>query len=408
MAYTELIKSFARIRRAMQEFYVYGFKSRSGYDELSGRSYDDARRRIESFLSDHIRFRRTADGKTVSISVNSRSKAHDPLFRAWKAKSFTDGDITLHFVLFDILHDTNESFTLGEVSDMIDERLSVFSEPRTFDESTIRKKLREYADAGIVTTEKQGRTVLYRRAPDTALPSAEVLDFFAETAPCGVVGSYLLDKIPQHESLLSFKHHYITATMDSEVICTFLEAIHESRSVIIENENSYGKKTTHGAVPLRLMISVQSGRQYLMVYDADDRRIRAYRTDRVVSISKSDVCEDMQQHREELRGMQEHMWGIGTTGISGDRMEHIDMTICYDDDEQHIPQRLMREKRCGTVEIIDGNTAKFSADVYDVSELIPWVRTFLCRIVDIHISVPALEKRFLDDIQRMYSMYDEA
>lgn len=32
MAYSELIKNFEKIRSYMREFYVFGFKSRNGYD----------------------------------------------------------------------------------------------------------------------------------------------------------------------------------------------------------------------------------------------------------------------------------------------------------------------------------------------------------------------------------------
>ena len=46
MAYSELVKSFERIRNYMREFYVYGFKSRDEYGMKSTRSYDNERRRI--------------------------------------------------------------------------------------------------------------------------------------------------------------------------------------------------------------------------------------------------------------------------------------------------------------------------------------------------------------------------
>ena len=52
MAYSELVKSFERIRNYMREFYVYGFKSRDEYGMKSARSYDNERRRIESWLGD--------------------------------------------------------------------------------------------------------------------------------------------------------------------------------------------------------------------------------------------------------------------------------------------------------------------------------------------------------------------
>ena len=97
MAYKELIKNFNRIRDYMREFYVYGFKSRDDYTKKSARSYDDEKRRIESWLGEYMKFRQDADGKKVFFSIDSRVTTHNPLYKAFKAKSFTDKDITLHF-----------------------------------------------------------------------------------------------------------------------------------------------------------------------------------------------------------------------------------------------------------------------------------------------------------------------
>ena len=49
--------------------------------------------------------------------------------------------------------------------------------------------------------------------------------------------------------------------------------------------------------------------------------------------------------------------------------------------------------------------ARFSADVYDASEMIPWIRTFICRITELHISNAQLEENFLRDIRAMQAMY---
>ena len=48
--FQELIKNFDRIRDYMRQFYVYGFKVRGEYTEKSARTYDNERRRIESWL----------------------------------------------------------------------------------------------------------------------------------------------------------------------------------------------------------------------------------------------------------------------------------------------------------------------------------------------------------------------
>jgi len=119
-SYNELIKNFERTRAYMREFYVYGFKSREEYNKKSARSYDDERRRMESWLGDHMSFVRTPEGKSVFISIDSRNICHNPFYKPWKAKSFTDLDVTLHFIVFDILHSPEISMTVNEIMDVIE------------------------------------------------------------------------------------------------------------------------------------------------------------------------------------------------------------------------------------------------------------------------------------------------
>ena len=85
MAYSELMKNFERIRAYMREFYVYGFRSREEIGKKSARSYDNERRRIESWLGDYMGFRQSENGKNVFLSIDSRSTDRNPLYQAWKA-----------------------------------------------------------------------------------------------------------------------------------------------------------------------------------------------------------------------------------------------------------------------------------------------------------------------------------
>lgn len=406
MAYSELIKSFNRIRDYMREFYVYGFKSRDEYNKKSARSYDDERRRLESWLGDHMQFRQSPEGKTVFISIDSRVSHHNPMYTAWKAKSFTDGDITLHFILFDILYSADIALTLNEITDAIDEYLISFNEPKMFDSSTVRKKLNEYVSEGIIVSEKQGKTKYYRRADSVDFSDANILDFFSEVAPCGVIGSYLLDKLDSHDEHFAFKHHYITGAMDSEIICQLFTAMSEKRSITMETINRHKDKISENhVIPLRIMISVQSGRQYLMAYIPRFKRITSFRTDNIVTVKLDDVSDSFDKLREKLDGMLPHIWGVSTQSTSGDRMEHVEFTVKYAGSETYIHRRLEREKRCGTVEKIDDHTSRFTADVFDASELVPWIRTFICRITEYSFSNKALESQFRDDIEEMYRLY---
>ena len=295
MAYNELIKNFERIRDYMREFYVYGFKSRDQYDKKSARSYDDERRRIESWLGEYMGFRKTPEGKNVFISIDSRVSRHNPLYKAWKAKSFTDGDITLHFLILDILYATQIRLSAAQITEEIDKKCrSVFPKPRLFDESTVRKKLKEYAAEGLLETEKDGKAVLYHRADTGSLDCPDALDLFSEIAPCGVIGSFILDRIGSSEDRFAFKHHYITQALDSEILCTLFNAMHEKREVVISNLSRRSEKSGQlTLLPLKILSSVQSGRQYLLAYQRSSGRIKSFRLDYILSAEPKAIAEDL-------------------------------------------------------------------------------------------------------------------
>lgn len=406
MAYNELIKNFNNIRDYMRDFYVYGFKSRDEYTRKSARSYDDERRRLESWLGDYMQFRQSAEGKNIFISIDSRASEHNPLYKAWKAKSFTDGDITLHFLIFDILYSPDISLSIKQIMEEIDKYLSQFPDAKMFDESTIRKKLREYVDEGLLTTEKKGRCILYRRPDDVKLPSKDVLDYFSEVLPCGVIGSFLMDRFDKSENPFTFKHHYITSAMDSEVLCTLFTAIRKHHNITLKMlSRDKDKFIESHVVPLKIMISVQNGRQYLMAYVPRFRRITSFRADNIISVTLEEISEQYDKLQETLKSMLPHIWGVSTQSRFGERLEHVEFTVHYADNEQHIRNRLEREKRCGTVEHLDSNTSRFSADVFDSLEMIPWIRTFICRITDINFSNKELKEQFKNDLKAMYTLY---
>lgn len=170
MAYSELVKSFERIRNYMREFYVYGFKSREEYGMKSARSYDNERRRIESWLGDYMSFHQEPSGKKVFLSMDSRRIPCNPLYKAFKAKSFTDKDITLHFYVLDILADGSALSSKEIVDRITDDYLSRFDESFSLDESTVRKKLKEYEE---MLAEYRTVSAMHPRTPLFEHPAGE-------------------------------------------------------------------------------------------------------------------------------------------------------------------------------------------------------------------------------------------
>ncbi|MBR4308233.1 MAG: WYL domain-containing protein [Oscillospiraceae bacterium] len=394
----------------MREFYVYGFKSRGDYGQKSSRSYDDEKRRIESWLGDHMHFVRTAEGKNVFLSIDSRVSRQNPFYKALKAKSFTDGDITLHFLLFDLLHSPEVSLSLPEITEAIDRALSKFPEPMLFDESTVRKKLKEYIELGLIVGEKSGRKLLYRRTTDPRFPDlSKLLQFYSEVAPCGVVGSYLLDRLPKAKTSFTFKHHYINSALDSQVTMALFRAMREGRAVTVHNHSRrQNEPRKNRIIPLRIFISAQNGRQHLLAYQPDFNLIKSFRIDYLSNVKLEDPSPRFEELRRHLDLLQEKMWGVTPShrGFRKERAEYVTFTLRIEENEPYILDRLQREKRVGFVEQIDERHYRFTAIVYDCNEMIPWIRSFICRITDLHFSNKVIEQRFKTDLLQMYERYE--
>ena len=406
MAYSELIKNFDRIRDYMRQFYVYGFKSRTEYDRKSARSYDNERRRIESWLGDFMRFRQTADGKNVFLSVDSRAISGNPLYNAFKAKSFTVGDVAFHFYILDLLRD-GEAYTVQEILDRIfDKYLCHFNSDWQPDISTIRKKLKEYVSLGILNEQKRGRELRYSRAADNVAlgPWADTTAFFSEADPLGVIGSTILDKLDGAPDYYQFKHHYILHTLDSQILLQLLTAIGGRTTVKLTNASrKTGNQAVHTVCPLKIYISTQGGRQYLLCYHYRFKKLIFFRLDYIQKVEATVVEKKYDQYMGFCEKFQTHLWGT-SSGVDF-RVDHLEMTLRFGDDEQHIPQRLLREKRNGRVEILDQNTCRYTVDTYDASELMPWLRTFIGRIEKLECSDETVVKRFYEDLEQIYALY---
>jgi hypothetical protein len=66
---------------------------------------------------------------------------------------------------------------------------------------------------------------------------------------------------------------------------------------------------------------------------------------------------------------------------------------------------LEREKRCGTVERLGETSWKYTADVYDAWELMPWLRTFIGRISALTCSNKTVETQFWADLSALTVLY---
>ena len=405
MAYNELIKNFTGIRDYMRQFLVYGFRSRDEFQAKSARSYDNEKRRVGSWLYEYMSFRQDASGKSVFLSVDSRHIPNNPLYKAWKASGFTKNDISLHFLLLDILAD-GKALTVHEILDCIDrDYLSAFQNAAPIDESTLRKKLKEYITFGLIAVQKQSKPFTYFIPKEVVnLPIwQEAISFFSEDSPLGIVGSFLMDKFNNTPDVFSFKHRYLLFALDSGIMLDLLTAINECRNIELELVGgNNGQTQRFKALPLKIYVSVQGGRQYLAAYNIHKKKVFFLRLDKMQKITPLQTVLDYNLYQEYLQDEQPHIWGVAT---GRGNIEHIEMILKIAAKDLHIARRLEREKRSGTVRQLDNLMWCFSADVYDAQELLPWLRTFIGRIVSLTCSNKKVENQFWEDLSELANHY---
>lgn len=406
MAYSELVKRFAPVRDYMRDFLIFGFKTRADFDRKSGRTYDNERRRIESWLGDILRWEYRAGGKALFLSLDAGTLPRNPLYRAWQSKSFTDNDILLHFFLLDLLADGRPRHAEA----ITDELLTAYDQ--VFEPLTVRRKLKEYAELGILHTQKQGRRLCYTRSPrtlerlfpdQTNLP--ELLAFFGETAPLAVVGAYLAGRLQSENPYFRFKHHFIVHTLEDQLMLTALQAMRRGDRLQITNiSGRNGLQTVCTVVPLKILISAQTGRRYLAARRLDARRFAAFRLDYIKEAAALPGQEGDAVYKTQAAPLLAGAWGAAIP--SRRRRQRFSMTLAVDEErEPYILQRLRREGRGGTVEPIEPGLWRYTTQVSDTGEMMHWVKTFIGRIVSIEGDGQDAIKRFYDDIRRLAELY---
>lgn len=406
--FQELIKNFDRIRDYMRQFYVYGFKVRGDFTQKSLRTYDNERRRIESWLSGLIHSDYSSKGRQVSISHGEQELFSNPLFAAWKSKSFTDNDLLLHFYILDLLSDGRE-MTAKDVADALARAGAVL------DGQTVRLKLKEYESLWILSSRKEKKSVFYRLCP--RLPFEEggreifghyqaALSFFSQTAPFGFVGSTILDKTYGKNELFTFKHYFMVHTLEDGILYPLLAALFEGRYVVLENHSvRSGKVTEIEGLPLKVFVSTRTGRRYICIYTKQNRRFLNLRLDCIASVKPSEICPDAGFYREKLEENMDRCFGVSFGGRAL-RLEEICMKLAIDEErEGHILNRLHREGKGGEIIRLDAHTFLYSGFFFDVNEMLSWVKSFTGRILDIQSSNRAAVLKVTADWESMYRMY---
>ena len=396
--FSELIKNFNKIRDYMRDFYIYGFKSRNEFRTKSARTYDNEKRRCESYLGSCMKWSYSGGNKTSFVSVDCGKVPVNPLYSSWKSKSFTANDIMLHFYLLDIL--SGGEMPLDSLTNEVCSRSGVI-----FDLQTVRTKCNEYVSCGIFEKHKKGKGFRYKLTAQKISLDAEIMDAikFFQGGTLGIIGSYIMDLESQTNDVFVFKHNYIAHTLDDGILCGLLSAINSSRKIrLVRQGNKDEVSVSETVYPIKIVASAHTGRRYLCSY-AKTGRFKTHRLDSIKSVELLEHTDDISPLEKMLEKNMDRLWGVSFDGNS--RNEFFRLKLYIDEEkEQHIINRIEKEGRGGKLERIEKNVFEFSKEVFDANEAMPWIKTFIGRIISFE-STKLLEEKLKKDIRSMAKMY---
>ena len=233
-----------------------------------------------------------------------------------------------------------------------------------------------------------------------------LLDFYSKYYMFGEVGVFLLDRM-ENSSMSQFrlKHeHYMQALNDYNCI-DLLYAIEQGKWCRIQYKHGMnGEKIELLCYPIEIRVGFRNGRESLVYYEPFKE---CYTTLRLEFIESIYYCEDQEIRQvlqkyderytnefidmeiENARRSIKNSWGISTTvgqqknAMTPAILHKVKMRIAFDPKmEGFIRRRLQRECRLGQVVVNETEGyIDFEVEVTDAGELIPWVRSFYCRII---------------------------
>ena len=192
--------------------------------------------------------------------------------------------------------------------------------------------------------------------------------------------------------------------LESEVLYNFLDAVSKSSKCEIEMFSPKQQRLKkYTILPLKIYVSTYNGRRYIMAWRYNYKEIAFYRLDKIKSVKILDAANNIEKYRAYAAEQEKFLWGVSITDIH--HTDLIELTLGVEDGAEHIINRLNREKRNGKVTQLENGDWKYSAEVFDATEMVPWIRTFTGRIVSVKCTNKRVEETIRDDIRAMYEMY---
>lgn len=412
--FIETYKKFDKLRDYTRDFLIFGYKTRNNFNIKSKRTYDNEKRRIESILKDNIKSATGTNGKRTYISIDPEEMNSNPLFSLWETKHFTSNDCFLHFIIIEIIRSHGPIF-IEKIAEII---LEIYEIDIDLDIMTIRNKANELVSLGYLSSIKNGRQLLYMYSidPIMKLDKCEIqdlynaLEFFSMVKPFGEVGRFINSKFEIKHDLIKeiilHKNYFMYHTLDDIILLDVLNGIKNKKKMRFSCLDKAGEENLiFKGVPLKVVTNSRHGRRYIIIHNDKTNDFTNIRIDRIKSVKELNSCLDFEELLSKLSASSNTAWGISYN--QSNELEKLTIKLQINEiNEIHILNRIRLEGKHGSLTHIGQNKFQYEIEVNDTYEMLPWIRTFMGRIIDIYGTNTKAINMFLNDINTLYDIYN--
>ena len=198
----------------------------------------------------------------------------------------------------------------------------------------------------------------------------------------------------------------MASCLDDIVTLELLDAMRNDSEIVIKNHSERLNKTVEIKLfPLKIFVSTRTGRRYLIGMKAGYNKLISLRLDYIKEVNQAEKCIKAENYRNIFKASLAH--SFGTTVLQNGKTEHFEMLLSIDEEkEQFILERLKREGKNGTICRIRQNVFSYSIDVFDTVDMMPWVKSFIGRIIKLSGDNKLAINRFYNDIERLVKLYE--
>lgn len=270
-------------------------------------------------------------------------------------------------------------------------------------------------------------------------------EFFSAYYPLGEVGTILLNRCKVRSSTQSsncfrIKHNYIQKSLYDYNLSDILMAIETGGICLFQYCHGINLSFCEVMViPLEVRVSVSNGREYVMCYDVEERKIKALRLefiDKIIIYSKVKSVDKIKRinrrnqnnkkkHDKEIRKLVEicinndelnhqidtakkmlpYIWGteIGSCTVDDnweERLTRYELAITYSEEsESYIKDRVERENRRFYEK---GSVSNLTLKCFPTKEIRNWARSFYMRVCGVSGTDGFDFEKDVDDMWKLY------